>query len=88
MAVLGDDRVAELFVEVEIGRKLKANANSDLRVSLGVGVAVRPHHQRPTDTLALDGGIDGDAPHMESASLTIEPQAADRLLVKQRQGTA
>src|SRR6266567_57107 len=54
MAVLGDDRVAELFVEVEIGRKLKANADSNPRVSLGVGVAVRPHHQRPTDTLALE----------------------------------
>ena len=86
--MLGDHRVAELLVEAEIAGKLAADANSHLRVSLGMGVVVRPRHQRPSDTLALPRRIDGDAPHMEGASLTIEPQAADSLLVEQGQGTA
>jgi hypothetical protein len=73
MAMLGDHGVAELLVEAKIAGKLAADADSDFWISFGASVAVDPVHQRPPNALALSGGIDGDAPHMNGASLTVKP---------------
>ncbi len=88
MTVLGDHRVAELLVKAEIAGKLAPDADSDLPVTLRAGVLQGPRHQRRPDALALPDRIDGDAPHMQGAGLAIEPQAADRLHIEERQSAA
>jgi len=86
--MLGDGGVTELLVEVEVARKLAADAHADYRITFGAGIAVDPVHQRPPYALALAGGIDGDAPHMQGVGLAIEPQAGNRLLIEQDQRPA
>lgn len=86
--MLGDHGVAESLVEAEIAGELAADADADFSKSLGLGIVMRPGHQRRSDALALSGGIDRDSPDMKSAGLAIEPQAADWSPVEQSQSPA
>ena len=88
MAVPGDQPVAEPLVEAVIARQLAANADSHLRVPLGVGIPVDPVHQCRPDALALQGGIDGNSPNTEITGFAIEPQTPDTAPIEQSHGPA
>src|SRR5687767_5942224 len=89
VTVLGDNRVPEPLVEVEIAGQRDANSKDDVRAPAAERLLLRPVHERTTRAPSLHRRVDGDPPHLKVAARCDGPaEATDGGGVQLRDRTA